>query len=474
MAQAPIEDPNDDESDDSEDEEEEEEETAVAAAVARPAPSPRRNARKRRSDVGVARPKSHESIWVNAEADLRWAEILQVLRKGGRVGFAGGQDAYEVQITLRDLAAPEAVKVTSFEGASVMGDANMSPAEALSKKIEEIHMSRGMQGTGKYRVDFTWKHNSQPISRAVINIDAPARIIAMRNMQMRENMGEAASAQPPASPQGMGRPQQPYPQYPYPPPPQYPFPAYGYGQPESSETMQLRADLARARETEARTQGMLDEIIRAQKEGRAPNLPPQQAAAATTVGVGAPPAMDVETVVERVLMKVLPVLGIGKPVAQPQATAEDQLMKVMKEGMNTIVTKTMQQVMGGMQKSITGMGEPIDDDEPPPATEIVAPTDPKDSLSFVPIELEQKWPDGSKVGYAVDKETGNIDWKGTAFANPFIAMKAVEVVQKVGEAFADGVKKIGVAGPHIVHNVPQNAQPGVPKPSSSGFGGGWE
>ena len=481
MAQAPIEDPDDGEYE----EEEEEEEESSASVAAKVAPLPqRRNARRKRADAGVARPRSHETIWSNIEADLRWGEILEALRSGGKTGFAGGQDAYEVQITLRDLASPEASKVITFEGASVMGDGNMSPVEMFSKKVEDIHMNRGAQGPGKYRADFTWKHNSHPIARGTINVDAPARIMAMRNMQMREKEGSEAfpTAFPPMVPaqpgaqQGMGRPQSQAwsPPYPYPP---YPWPQQGYGQPmESSEVAQLRADLARARETEARMQGTLDEILRAQKEGRAPNLPAQPVIAHTAVGVGSPPAMDVESVVERVLTKILPVLGIGKPSAQPQATAESQLMKTLNEGMIGVVTKTMQQVMGGMQKSITGMGEPLEEDLEPAATQIAAPVDPKDSLPFVPVQLDAKWPDGSPVGYAADKETGKIDWTGVAFGNPYMAVKLMEVAGKVGDAFADVVKKAGVAGPHIVHKVPENAQngqPSVPKPSG-GFGSGWE
>jgi len=485
----PNEDPDEGEYEDDEEEEEElvsritrDEKPEPVVARATPA---RRGARRKRIDAGVARPKSHESIWNNLEADLRWGEILEALRNGGKTGFAGGQDAYEVQITLRDLASPEASKVVTFEGASVMGDPNMSPAEMFSKKVEDIHMNRGAQGPGKYRVDFCWKHNSHPIARGVMNVDAPARIIAMRNMQMREK--EGSEAFPPMMPQqpgmqpGMGRPMGPvYQPNPYPPYPPYPY-AYppGYGQPlsqESSEVAQLRADLARARETEARMQGTLDEILRAQKEGRAPNLPAQPVTTQTAIGVGAPPAMDVESVVERVLTRILPVLGIGKPAAQPQATAEDQLMKVMKEGMNTIVTKTMQQVMGGMQKSITGLGDPIDDEPEPAPAEIVPPVDPKDSLPFVPVQLEAKWPDGSPVGYAADKETGKIDWTGVAFGNPYMAVKLMEVAGKVGDAFADVVKKAGVAGPHIVHKVPENAQNGQPSAprQNGGFGSGWE
>jgi hypothetical protein len=447
-----------------------------------PAPVAAPQQRRKKRAVGAGQVRPSVSQWKNREADLMWGEMLDKMKSEGRTPF-------EMYIAVVDTTgANRGTRLCSFDASSVDGaSGNPPPGEALICKVEDFHMQSGAQGNGNYEIQFIWKNNSHPWGKGNIVIKPPAVIRNMRALQDQMN-GEPAAQ--PGPPQGMGRPPMQQPAHGQPPqwqgsyyPPQYYQPPQGYQQgypppPQSQqdvEMAEMRAQLTRERETNARNQGMLEELIRAQREGRAPNVPPP------AVGAGAPPpppaaaVVDTATIVKQVLESVLPVLGIGRPAAVPQATAEDRLMKVMNEGMSAIISQTMNQVMTGMKRSITGLGGPLETHE----AEIVPEEKPEDALPFIPSNLEQTWADGRKVGIAINKESGKIDWMGTAVANPFLAEKVADLGQKLGEAFADGVKKINAGGPHIVHHTPSGAKPADPLPPppqnhGSGFGGGWE
>ena len=438
--------------------------------------------RAKRSDAGVAKPhmsgKPHISKWQNKEADLQWGEILQDLQDRG-------QTAHEMKIYISVEENGQVQKMLELEGASVMGE-DGSPSDALTNKIIDcVHLPSGYPGPRKYVVRFLWKSNSNVYGIGFCNLPSAQQIMRMRAQKIAENTDFSPM------PTGMGRPQPQYPpQYgqPQQSPPDwrmYPPTPYGYGYPmpppqESPELIELRSQLAREREDSARQKGMLEEILRAQKEGRAPNL--QQ----TSAGLGAvpPPPVDVSAAIQKGIIDGLALISGGKGLgAQQRSGLEESMTKTTNTLIEGMMNAAMKMVSSSMQKTITGLGSPQEEEDEVIPAEVVPPPDPKAGLPFETIELDQKWPDGSKVGYARSKETGNIHPLGAIMSNPYVMAKGGEAVAKLAETLTDAIKHVGMAGPHVVHRIPDAAQAAgiaapapampIPVPTESDLGGGW-
>jgi hypothetical protein len=466
--------PGDDEEDEEEGEEEEEDEPAVAQAPVRPQPHVRQRAR--RSDAGIAKPaKSHQSNWQNKEADLLWGEILQKMQSTGTTPYE-----MKISVSINNPAdGGLSQKLTEFEASSVMGGGDLSPSEALTRRVEDaVHLPSGYPGPRQYQIRFLWKNNSHIYAMGLLNLPSPQQILAIRAQQNAETTDHAPMpglGQPPRQPQQQPAWQGPYypPQYGYPgQQPQPPYMPPGYPPPYSGEMEQLRGELQREREQNARNQGMLEEIIRAQREGRAPNVPPP-APPAATAGLGAPPpqAIDVAAAIKAGIVEAVTLLGgvgMGRPQTQTSAM-EASLLKATNEMVSGILHATLKQVSKGMERGVIGLGAPEEEEaEPAP---IVPPPDPKDGLPFEAIELAQTWPNGSKVVYARSKETGGIHPLGAVMGNPYVMEQSGHAIAGLAQALTEAVKNIGKTGPHIVRDIPPAAQPaGLP---TSGGGGGW-
>lgn len=439
---------------------------------------PRRRAK--RSDAGVAKPmmqgKSHQTQWMNKEADLMWGEILQKMENDGRT-------PHDMKISVSVEEGGNFSKLGEFEGSSVVGTDSFSPSEAITRRVEDsFHIPSRYPGPRKYTIRFLWKNNSQVYGIGFLSVASPQQILALRQQAIAENTDYSPMPQQPnGQPMGVGRPQgqYPQPQYPqwqgpyYPPPPQY-----GYPQQPDARVAQLEAELARQREENARNTGMLEELIRAQREGRAPNAPPP-VAAAPAVGIAGPPQpqqVNIESAIEKAVVAAVSLLG-GRGLAGPQqrSVLEDNMTKASNAMLEGMMTTAMKMVSMSMQKSLTGLGAPAEEEEEEPAP-IIPPPDPKDGLPFQTIQLEQKWPDGTNICYAKPKEGDSpVNWMGVGFTNPYLVTKFGEGFSRVAESVAEAVKNIGIAGPHIVRQIPEAAVPAGPPAGSGGggFGSGW-
>lgn len=460
------------EPDDEEEDEEEEEDEPVTAS---PSPPARNHARQRarRSDAGISRP-AKQSNWLNKEADLMWGEILQRLKETGHTPHE-----MKISVSINNPAdGGLSQKLTEFEASSVDGSGDLSPSEALSRRVEDsVHLASGYPGQRQYQIRFLWKASSQIYGQGILNLPSAQQILAIRAQQAAETTDYSPM------PEGLGRPprQQQWQGPHYPSPYQQPWPPHAYGGPPpagSVEMEQLRAELQREREQNARNQGMLEEIIRAQREGRAPNVPPPAPVAAATTGLGAvpPQAIDVATAIEAGIVKAVALLGgarMGRPQTQTSAL-EASLLKTTNEMVSGILHTALKQVSKGMERSVMGLGAPEEEEEP---EAIVPPADPKEGLPFEAIELQQAWPDGSKVVFARSKATedaigmlGNMHPIGTLMGNPYVMAQSGAAIAGLASALTEAVKNVGKVGPHIVSKIPDAAQPAGLR---GGTSGGW-
>ena len=438
-------------------------------------PKPRTSTRK---PNGVAAAPSNgnstarsESKWTSREAELMWPEIIDWLA-------ANGHSPYEVEIQVVRLSPTNGegtMTLGRIDGNAVMGDQQVAPGDRLMQVIiDQFHMPT-MRGPARYEVRFLWKVGAQRIGIGILNVPSPAEIIALRNAAY------AASTEQQPPQQGMGapqrHPQQQPPQYAPPQyPPQQPWPTppwmqhspYGYGQPPYMSQPPpgvhpepgVSPDVATLSAALARSQGMLDEVMRAWREGRQPPAAP---------GVAAAPPSE-EAIAEKVTARVLMALqkagafssgglsGAPAAVAAPAAATPAATRNMMDDMFNGVMQTALGVFKSGLEKSVKtafGMGAPPVEEA---AAEIAEPEPAKDEFKApfnVAAVEDVRWPDGSPVRYAADRESGDISPMGLAFGNPYIIEKGMRVAEGLTGALTDALK--GLARP----------PPGVGKPSSA-------
>jgi hypothetical protein len=446
-----LSDPNDDE------EEQEDDDDPEAPAVARaPDPAetvPRRRGRKPRGaqdpkPVGVgATIKEPRTYWKDRNLEVLWPEVLEYLRVHGR-------SPYEVDLRVKRTEPIEQLIGEPFSGGTVMGaDGRAAATMVVDKVTNDYHMFAGAMGPATYKVEIIWRVNSKVLTWGTLRLASPDAIMGFRRAQSSGMGGSGSPASvathyyPPPPPQ-----YQP-PQY----PPQYQPPYAGYGAPPpqpppSSGSSDDVRELHYLR-------GTMDEVLRALREGRPPNIAPPP-------GPAAMPSVD--DIARRVVEMLRPGFG-APPAAVPVPTPPTPAVSVFESSVQSI----MQNMIQGTLKKVAGnINQAMGAD--PQSNEAVAEImsdDPKEDLPFSVIPVGSKWPDGRDVYFPKKKTDGSIDYMGVLAANPFLMEKLADSASGLIGSVGDLVKNLGRAAipgaAEVVHNIPRAAvQAGMGQPQA--------
>jgi hypothetical protein len=460
--------------DDEEEEADEEDGTTVGALppvetyVAPPVPEPKPRESQSRQGVGNVGVIEGKKKWVHTEADLLWGEMLAYLSAAKRSPYEFG-----IAITRHD---EQSNRLANIDGGTVLGSPpNTGPGEALlNAVINRIHIPSGVQTPMHYRCIFYVKRTSTVFGIGHIQLPAVSEIMQMRRAQFEAaatNPPQAYYPQPPSQGYGPGAaqpaPQQQYPQVPqtyYPPQPQQP---QGLG--SDPAVVQLLQELASIRAESAYQRGIVDEVMRAGREGRQPDPSrapaPPPPAPAPPAGVGGISEDVLNTIVTRVVNAMggprpqapqpapaPPPAPAPTPVAAGMGGIADMIQQTMVASLSRVVQMGAAQMERNVAESLrgaAGLGAPpvaaeADDEEPP---EVVPQEDPRDALPFRAIEMNQTWGDGRKVVYAKDLESGQptvmgANVMGVLMTNPFLIEKLSEGMNAIMVQGAEAIKRV--------------------------------
>jgi hypothetical protein len=471
--------------------EEEEELEDPEPAVSQPAPAnpPRRLPSPRRPGTGSpGKPKMTPAGTPNTrfqfkEAELLWGEVLAFLRLNHKTPHDVTVQVFRVD------PPPSMTLMPNFDGSIVAGSANESPDDQLVRRVADYYHLPTARQAATYSIRFLWKANGMRIAQGNLTLPPPAEIIAGRNAAMRmqhdggeQGVGSGRQFTPGNQGGGGGYGGGGYGGVYQPPPPQQPWQQTPPYQPQGvggvdPNIQAMMGELSYLR-------GAFSEALSAAREGRQPNIQPPPP------GVAAPPISE-DAIVDKVVAKLGILLGhvgaaappAAAPAPQPAAQVTHSLTGMVEKMVTGVLETSIKAVMGGVERQVkvaTGMGgvpaEEPEADEPPP------PEDPV-PWNVAPVS-DVKWPDGSPVRYASDKESKDISPMGLAFSNPYVAEKAMdmlgglaEAVKKVvSEAAANAgagmVPRVGAGSTpaQVVDRIPPGAQNGTPPGES---GGGW-
>lgn len=401
---------------DDEGEEEVEETPAVNTAHQTPAVTPVKRHRKKPNGVGVAAPPA--PAWHYQEAELLWPEVLEDIKRRG-------MSAYDFCCRVSRLQ-PELMQMGSaFECSAIMGSETVTPGDALIEYVTEHYHLPLSQGPQRYDIAFVQKVGAKIYARGRLSLLSAAEIMAMRSANLRLQQQKL-----PQNQVGVGAPP---PAPVYQPPPTYP----AYAQPAapqstSDEVAFLRQQLQRL---ESNNEAMRQEVLAAAREGRQPNIQPAQPEDRIS---------RLEKLVEKLIESKAAPVGVGAPPTTQVAAAETA------SGVSSLKTMfdNFREVKGMFKQAREIFAEEEDDDgdEDPADTKqpvVATPEKKEDPIPFEVAELptSPKWSNGDPVRYARNKETGDIDWFGAAMANPHVAEKAVDIVNRVGEAIVGAAKR---------------------------------
>jgi hypothetical protein len=439
--------------------------TAPVAPPEPPPPAPKkpRGRPRTREPRGVASPppaavpRQHGDPWASRDVESLWPEILTWAK-------AQGHSPYDIDIRVKQTSPNEMIVGEPFNGASVQGNEGKSASAQIVEKItNEYHIPSGVNGPATYSVQFFWRVNSMSIKWGVLRLASPEQILSIRRNQ------QAAGAQHGPPPPGYGAPPPPpyyQPQSPYgphgpPQPPQGyypPYPTSGFGAPPPAP-----AEPARGRDREAYLEGVLDEVLRAQREGRQAVIPPPPVAETPSVD-------SIALRVVEMLRPHLPGFGAVAAVATVPPPVPLVVASPVQSTMEQITSSLMQGVLKKVGDSISsairgeGLGALPGTPEPAVVAEVV---DPSGDLPFTTIPIpESKWNDGRPVNFTRNKETGNIDYGASLMANPILLEKigdaaagligsVSEVVKGIGRSTIPGGQPQGHV--EVVQNIPRNA-----------------
>ena len=267
-------------SDPEEDEEEPEEIEAAPPPVREPDPSatmPKRRGRQPKprepKPVGVgATVREPLTYWKQRNIEVLWPEVLEYLRQQHH-------SPYDVDIRVKRTEPIEMLIGQPFNGGTVVGGEGRAASTAIVDKItDEYHMVSGAVGPATYKIEIFWRVNAKVLTWGTLRLNSPDAIMGMRRQQQQQQPPPWQGPHylpPPPYAGGYGAP-------PPPPPPMYPPPYAGYGAPPPQTP--VHDDVAAALRAEnGYLKGTLDEVMRAFREGRQPNIQPMPA-----TGVGAP------------------------------------------------------------------------------------------------------------------------------------------------------------------------------------------
>jgi hypothetical protein len=501
LEEAPLEEPIEEEGESEEEEQAEEapEEEAAAEEAAPPAVAtkPRPPKRKPRRDIGQPHAKPGDQ-WkdVPPEGDQRWAVLIAYLKRQGK-------SPYDVVVRVLRADGKLVQLPGLIDGSAIMGGGNMSPGDALREAVATQYHEPVARGPMTYNVHFCWKATGQFITRGVFNFPSPEEMWAFRQAavtaeRQKSSMPRRELGAPPFDGGGYAGGRFPQEYGGAPPPPFYGSPPQAPQNGGGDEMAQMRAEMSRMREREQYQAGVIAELLRAQKEGRAPNFqgvaaPPP--AAPPVQPQGFPSEGDlVERVANRLVEKLglrpgMPGIDVGAP---PPAVAQRNVVEQGKEGISALATMVGQlkelKGLGAQISSIFGEDDIGDEPSPPAAAPVVEPLKPEDDLPFQTIPIpESPTLLGQPYRYAVDKKTGGTSWEGILHSNPQIAEKAFEVGGKFLQGLSRFAKSIDVQAAErgmragtgqvqaqVVNEIPHDAaDAGVAGTNGAPVGGGW-
>jgi hypothetical protein len=430
--------PDEDETEEEEEEDETEEVAAAPPVQAQPEPvAPKRRGRPKGSKNAEPRPvgvgaaqSTPKTYWQNRNLEILWPDVLKWLREQHRTPF-------EVDIRVKRTEPVESMIGVPFNGGTVSGEGAPAATQIVEKITNEYHLPSGTVSPARYKIEIFWRVNSHVLTWGELRLASPDAILAMRRQQQMAAQQQPVGYGAPTW-QGPHYPPPPsYPQYqqqPY-PPPQYPPPYAGYGAPPQAPPQGGTSE-ADQREL-GYLRGTMDEVLRALREGRQPNIqPPPQAPPQ------APGADMEERIVQRIMGLLRPGLG-AVPAAGAAVTANASPLA------NTLEASVQQIITSGLQGLLKKVGQNMDQafrGETGQAAEAVAEViheNPADHLPYEAIPVGSKWADGREVVFPRDKETGSINWMGALFSNPFIMEKMSDSANGLAGAVTDVVKNVG-------------------------------
>jgi hypothetical protein len=441
-----------------------------------PPPTPpivKRRRRMLRGDVEEARPAGGKGTGKTA-MDV-WPELLAECK-------AQNKSLYTISVRVMCEDPPPSRPIGNAFGANaIIGDGSTSPGDRLYQYIRDNYHLTWARRACVYDIQFIDRDTGAYLRRGFLQLPDPEEIIALRQNEQRMGVYAAETSRQPAPVW------QPPPVQQHQLPPQYP--AAQPSGPRDVELEQVRAELQRERENNARLQGQQSELWQAVRDGRTPVMPtatpaPAQSDVETIVmralermGIK-PPQQPQMTDTEAVVMRVLGALGIkpgvtpGVGVGAPPSTATpvDELTATAENFKR--VLSTMQQFHGFSRQvgkmfggeAVEATAELVDD---------AAGPDGAGKLPFDAVEIPQvKWSDGRPVMFAASRETGRLDPTGALFSNPAVIEKAAEGFTKfmgvLGKVVQAAVKAQGEPGAaEVVDEIPAGAQ------EATGTGGGW-
>jgi len=495
-----------------EEEEEEEEETGTgsdpedppspppkAAAAPPPRAKPVGRPKKKRPSPGVgAAPEpplppadDFRKPFSSQYADQILDELYDRIQKFPEIGFT----VYDVEVECWSLDGTVGTRVVGhWPMQTFQPDRTKSAGEKLRDTvIDQVHfvISRGQPVT--YDIRFLTRSPRRIVTRGLLPLGSPAEIDALRRAQWEAARNSGAPYGAPTGHAGIpAAPSAPAPGYGSAPggygvppaasaPTYAPYPGGGFGAPGGYDaTSQLREELRIAREQTARTEGQLQEVLSALREGRTPNVvtpPPAQAAPAGTAGPG-----DLRQVVREEVAQVVgagfaeirQALGIGpqgRGVAAPPspgARLGDAILQSAEKLVQGMVTESLSQLGSHMKTQIkAGMGlgsTPEPDPDPDPDDLPEPPPKPEDSLPFVTAPTGAQWSDGRPVMRATDKSTGAIHWEGMLWSNPVFVEQGMGAVGAILTSVKEIASRVTLPnGTQVVGKTPSGAVDGTPR-----------
>lgn len=283
-----------------------------------PPPPPTRRTRRVRSDRGVLKGPRDPKRQLSSEADAMWGELLSHDHPMSlaKRGVENGAYDIEIQVVRLDTGSQQ-WNLGSFAGGAVLGNDQKSPGKALYDYIvDRFHLPGAHGQPAAYRVSFVWRKFQQKVGTGRLELPPKHVILDMRAAdEERERDERRGEVRPfggtyyPGPGMGAGPQRPPY-GYRDPGPPQgYPPPAYGHG---GDETAALRAALTQATDFQRQ---LLDEVIRAGREGRAPVIPQQPGM--PQAPAPAQPEVGLDERIAKSVVVTLSALGIIKPPGAP-------------------------------------------------------------------------------------------------------------------------------------------------------------
>jgi hypothetical protein len=424
--------------------------------------------KKKRNGVGAGSPRAISALdapYSSSRAEILWPELLQRWRDAGR-----SEQDIMIRVTRLD-PPPQTMLGRGFPASAVLGNENVPPGDALSEYVTTYYHLPMSRTHAKYDLVFYDKaRDSKIIKHAELWLDGPDQILALRRAEdSQRNANVGAGYAPHAAPPYVNAP----PSFQAQPPPSTQYTP----QPQSQDQAMMMQELAY-------TRGALQEALSAAREGRQPNIPPPP----VPTGYGAPPPpaplpqqqIDVGALVREIVVAIVPMLhnaGAAAPQPPPQAQPADEMTALSLKMTRGIMETAIKQVGSAFERAMkqasgpqVGFGNP----QTPPqvqaqsnegTAEVIDPPDPKDSLPFEPIDVGQKWPDGSPIIYPKNRVgIGTPNLAGALFTNPFIVNKFGEAAMSAATSLGETIKSSMTAGPHVVRSTPRQARPAAAPP----------